>query len=122
MKQALTHVALVVNDYDDAIDFYTNRLNFELVEDTYQPDQGKRWVLVAPRNSNGTAILLAKASSPHQAFHHAHTSESHSAFKPASWSAKRSVSSAPGWVENFTTTVCDGVWINTCCPFIPEAE
>ena len=42
MRQALVHIALVVRDYDEAIDFYTNTLNFELIEDTYQPEQDKR--------------------------------------------------------------------------------
>ena len=62
MKQSIIHIALVVKDYDDAIDFYTNKLNFELIEDTYQPEQDKRWVVVAPPGSVGTTILLAKAS------------------------------------------------------------
>jgi catechol 2,3-dioxygenase-like lactoylglutathione lyase family enzyme len=66
MKQSLVHIALVVTDYDEAIDFYTNKLDFELIEDTYLPDRDKRWVLVAPQNGNGAAILLAKASSPAQ--------------------------------------------------------
>lgn len=66
MKQALVHVALVVKDYDEAIDFYTKKLNFELIEDTYQPEQDKRWVVVAPPGSQGATILLAKASKPEQ--------------------------------------------------------
>ncbi|WP_070964135.1 VOC family protein [Vibrio sonorensis] len=66
MKQALVHIALVVDDYDDAIDFYTKTLDFELIEDTYQPEQDKRWVVVSPPNSNGATILLAKASKPQQ--------------------------------------------------------
>jgi catechol 2,3-dioxygenase-like lactoylglutathione lyase family enzyme len=66
MKQALAHVALVVRDYDEAIDFYTQKLGFTLLEDTYQPEQDKRWVVVAPANSNGTTILLARASKPEQ--------------------------------------------------------
>ncbi|MCL3781259.1 VOC family protein [Prolixibacteraceae bacterium JC049] len=66
MKQSIVHIALVVKDYDDAIEFYTKKLNFELLEDTYQPEQDKRWVVVAPPNSNGTTILLAKASKPEQ--------------------------------------------------------
>lgn len=66
MKQSIVHIALVVRNYDDAIDFYTNKLNFELVEDIYQPDQNKRWVVIAPPNSDGTTILLAKASRPEQ--------------------------------------------------------
>lgn len=62
MKQSLVHIALIVNDYDEALDFYTNVLDFDLIEDTYQPEQDKRWVVVSPRNSNGATILLAKAS------------------------------------------------------------
>jgi catechol 2,3-dioxygenase-like lactoylglutathione lyase family enzyme len=66
MKQSLAHVALVVRDYDEAIEFYTKKLHFTLVEDTYQPEQNKRWVLVAPPGSSGTQILLAKPSKPGQ--------------------------------------------------------
>ena len=66
MKQSIVHVALVVGDYDEAIDFYTNKLSFELIEDTYIADQDKRWVLVAPPNSEGAAVLLAKASNAEQ--------------------------------------------------------
>ena len=66
MKQAIAHVALVVRDYDDAIDFYTNKLHFELIEDSYQPEQDKRWVVVAPPNSSGTTLLLAQASKAEQ--------------------------------------------------------
>src|SRR2546423_12013996 len=66
MKQSIVHVALVVRDYDEAIRFYTEKLNFTLVEDTYQPQQDKRWVLVAPPGSNGLTLLLAKASAPEQ--------------------------------------------------------
>ncbi|MBU2899363.1 VOC family protein [Vibrio hepatarius] len=66
MKQSIIHIALVVDDYDDAIDFYINKLKFELIEDTYQPEQKKRWVVVAPPNSCGTTLLLAKASKPQQ--------------------------------------------------------
>ncbi|WP_242327463.1 VOC family protein [Lactococcus lactis] len=62
MIQSIVHIALVVNDYDEAIDFYTKKLHFELVEDTYQPEQNKRWVVVSPPGSNGTTILLAKAT------------------------------------------------------------
>jgi len=64
MKQNIVHVALVVRDYDEAIDFYVNKLKFELIEDTYQGDGDKRWVTVAPPNSNGVALALAKASKP----------------------------------------------------------
>jgi len=66
MHQALIHVALVVRDYDEAIAFYTKTLNFELVEDTYQPEQDKRWVVVAPPGGNGATLLLARASTPDQ--------------------------------------------------------
>ena len=66
MKQNIVNIALVVKDYDEAIDFYVNKLGFELIEDTYQPEQDKRWVVVAPPNSHGTALLLAKASTPEQ--------------------------------------------------------
>jgi len=66
MKQSIVHIALVVNDYDEALSFYTEKLHFELVEDTYQPEQKKRWVVVAPPGSTGTTLLLAKASKPEQ--------------------------------------------------------
>ncbi|MCL1090187.1 VOC family protein [Shewanella profunda] len=66
MKQALVHIALVVKDYDEAIDFYVNKLKFELVEDSYQAEQDKRWVVVAPPGSRGASILLARASKPEQ--------------------------------------------------------
>ncbi len=66
MIQSIVHVALLVSDYDDAIAFYTQKLNFELIEDTYQPEQDKRWVVVAPPGSVGTTLLLAKASTPEQ--------------------------------------------------------
>jgi catechol 2,3-dioxygenase-like lactoylglutathione lyase family enzyme len=66
MKQSIVHVALVVKDYDEAIAFYTQKLSFELIEDTYQPEQDKRWVVVSPPGSNGTNLLLAKASNSEQ--------------------------------------------------------
>lgn len=66
MKQSLVHIALVVRDYDEAIDFYCGTLNFRLVEDTYQPEQDKRWVVVAPPGSDGCDLLLARASTPEQ--------------------------------------------------------
>lgn len=66
MKQSLVHIALVVKDYDQAIEFYTKVLDFELLEDTYIPEQDKRWVLVAPPNTAGTAVLLAKAANQQQ--------------------------------------------------------
>lgn len=66
MIQSIVHIALVVKSYDEAIEFYTKRLHFTLVEDTYQPEQDKRWVVVSPPGSSGTTILLAKASKPEQ--------------------------------------------------------
>ena len=66
MKQSIVHIALVVKDYDEAIAFYTEKLHFTLVEDIYQPEQDKRWVVVSPPDSNGTTLLLARASKPEQ--------------------------------------------------------
>lgn len=66
MKQSIVHIALVVRDYDEAIEFYTQKLRFTLVEDSYQTAQDKRWVVIAPPGSKGTTILLAKASKPEQ--------------------------------------------------------
>ena len=66
MRQSIIHVALVVRDYDEAIDFFCRRLQFSLIEDTYQPEQDKRWVLVAPPGSDGVLLLLARASTPAQ--------------------------------------------------------
>lgn len=66
MIQSIVHIALVVRDYDEAIEFYTKKLQFTLIEDTYQPEQDKRWVVVSPPGSTGTTILLARASKPEQ--------------------------------------------------------
>lgn len=66
MKQTILHAALVVRDYDEAIEFFCGKLHFELLEDTDQPEQDKRWVLVAPPGSTGTSILLARASTSEQ--------------------------------------------------------
>ncbi|HTX92776.1 MAG TPA: VOC family protein [Anaerolineales bacterium] len=67
MQQSILHVALVVREYDEAIDFFCHKLHFTLIEDTYQPEQDKRWVVVAPPGSEGTNLLLARASKPEQA-------------------------------------------------------
>jgi catechol 2,3-dioxygenase-like lactoylglutathione lyase family enzyme len=72
MRQSLAHIALVVRDYDEAIAFYVGTLGFTLIEDSYQPEQDKRWVVVAPPGApaaghGGTSILLARASTPEQA-------------------------------------------------------
>ena len=66
MNQSIIHIALVVRDYDEAIEFYCQKLHFRLVEDPCQPEQDKRWVVVAPPGSNGTNLLLARASTPEQ--------------------------------------------------------
>lgn len=65
MKQKIGYISLVVQDYDEVIEFYTNKLRFNLLEDT-ELGYGKRWVLVAPTGSNETCLLLVKASSPQQ--------------------------------------------------------
>ena len=66
MNQSIAHVALVVRDYDEAIAFFTRTLRFRLVEDTYMPEQDKRWVLVAPPGTSGTSLVLAEPSRPGQ--------------------------------------------------------
>jgi catechol 2,3-dioxygenase-like lactoylglutathione lyase family enzyme len=66
MTQSIVHIAIVVKDYDEAIKFYVEKLGFILLDDTYQPEQDKRWVVVAPPGSLGTTLLLAKASKPEQ--------------------------------------------------------
>ena len=58
-------ISLVVRDYDEAIDFYVNKLGFTLLEDT-DMGNGKRWVIVSPHDSTGACLLLAKAASPEQ--------------------------------------------------------
>jgi catechol 2,3-dioxygenase-like lactoylglutathione lyase family enzyme len=67
MNQSIIHIALVVRDYDEAIAFFCQKLHFTLVEDTYQPEQDKRWVLVAPPGSTGANLLLARAATAEQA-------------------------------------------------------
>jgi catechol 2,3-dioxygenase-like lactoylglutathione lyase family enzyme len=67
MRQSILHVALVVRDYDEAIAFFCGKLHFDLIEDTYQPEQDKRWVVVAPPGSGGSTLLLARAATPEQA-------------------------------------------------------
>ena len=66
MKQSIIHIALVIRDYDEAIEFFCHKLHFTLIEDIYQPEQNKRWVLVSPPGPTGTSILLARATSPEQ--------------------------------------------------------
>ncbi|MBD0849790.1 VOC family protein [Maribacter arenosus] len=65
MNQSIANVTLVVKEYDEAIEFYTQKLGFKLLEDI-PLEEDKRWVLVSPKGSNGTALLLAKAASENQ--------------------------------------------------------
>lgn len=65
VKRFLAHVALLVRDYDEAIAYFTEKLGFELLEDT-PVAPGKRWVLVAPPGSTGTSIVLARAATEEQ--------------------------------------------------------
>jgi catechol 2,3-dioxygenase-like lactoylglutathione lyase family enzyme len=65
MNQTIAHIAVLVNDYDEAIEFYTQKLHFTLVEDNQLSDT-KRWVRVAPSGSAGCCILLAKAENEEQ--------------------------------------------------------
>ncbi len=66
MPQRIAHVALLVKDYDEAIDFYVNKLDFVLLEDT-KLSETKRWVIVAPAGAAGCSLLLAKAADEKQA-------------------------------------------------------
>ena len=66
MKQYIAQISLIVKDYDEAIQFYTQKLNFELVEDTLL-DGGKRWVRIAPPQARETCLLLAKAKKEQEA-------------------------------------------------------
>lgn len=65
MKQKIAHISLVVDDYDEAIEFYTQKLHFNLIEDT-KLTEAKRWVLVAPKGSSACNLLLAKADNEEQ--------------------------------------------------------
>jgi catechol 2,3-dioxygenase-like lactoylglutathione lyase family enzyme len=65
MQQSLAHIALVVKDYDETIEFYTKKLHFILIEDTVLTET-KRWVIIAPKGSTGCNLLLAKAVNKQQ--------------------------------------------------------
>jgi catechol 2,3-dioxygenase-like lactoylglutathione lyase family enzyme len=67
VRQSLGLVTLVVRDYDEALAFFVGTLGFELIEDSYIPEQQKRWVVVCPRGAGGSRLLLARASNPEQA-------------------------------------------------------
>ena len=66
MKQSLALVSLVVRDYDEALDFFVGKLGFVLVEDSFVPEQAKRWGVVAPPGATESRLLLARASTPEQ--------------------------------------------------------
>ena len=65
MKQRIVQIALLVKDYDEAIKFYTEKLNFTLIEDTMLSET-KRWVRIAPKGSSEFCLLLAKADGEEQ--------------------------------------------------------
>ena len=65
MYQRIAHIALLVKDYDEAIEFYTKKLDFALLEDT-RIDEKKRWVLIAPPGATECCLLLAKAANERQ--------------------------------------------------------
>jgi catechol 2,3-dioxygenase-like lactoylglutathione lyase family enzyme len=69
MRQALALVSIVVRDYDEALKFFAGTLGFTVVEDTYIPEQDKRWVVVAPPGTSGARLLLARASNIEQTAH-----------------------------------------------------
>lgn len=66
MSQSIAQFSLVVRDYDEAIAFYVSKLGFSLLEDSYIPEQDKRWVVVAPAGDKGCKLLLARASDEQQ--------------------------------------------------------
>jgi catechol 2,3-dioxygenase-like lactoylglutathione lyase family enzyme len=65
MYQRIAHIAIVVDDYDEAIEFYTQKLDFQLLEDTNLGDD-ERWILVAPKGAKECCLLLAKAANERQ--------------------------------------------------------
>lgn len=66
MKQAIVNIQFVVKDYDEAIAFFTQKLHFTLLQDEYQPEQQKRWVVVSPPGSTEARLTLGKAKNPEQ--------------------------------------------------------
>lgn len=66
MQQSIAHIALVVRDYDEALDFYVGKLGFRVVDDKYIPEQSKRWIVVSPPGISNTSLLLARASNAEQ--------------------------------------------------------
>jgi catechol 2,3-dioxygenase-like lactoylglutathione lyase family enzyme len=69
LRQTVALISLVVRDYDEALEFYVRILGFTIVEDTYIPEQAKRWVVVSPPGNVGARILLARASNEAQTAH-----------------------------------------------------
>jgi catechol 2,3-dioxygenase-like lactoylglutathione lyase family enzyme len=69
VNQSLKHIALIVHDYDEALNFFVGLLGFKLIADDYQPEQDKRWVIIAPPGAGpeGTSLLLARAANSEQA-------------------------------------------------------
>ena len=65
--QSIGLTAVLVRDYDEALNFYVGLMGFKLLEDTYVAAQDKRWVVIAPPGSSGSALLLARAANPEQA-------------------------------------------------------
>jgi catechol 2,3-dioxygenase-like lactoylglutathione lyase family enzyme len=65
MYQRIAHIALLVDDYDDAIEFYTQKLDFQILEDTKLSEE-KRWVMIAPKGAKESCLLLAKAANERQ--------------------------------------------------------
>jgi catechol 2,3-dioxygenase-like lactoylglutathione lyase family enzyme len=68
MKQRLVQISLVVRDYDEALAFYVGKLGFTLIEDSFVPEQNKRWVVIEPPGANGQGakLLLARGANEHQ--------------------------------------------------------
>ena len=69
MKQSIGLVSLVVRDYDEALSFFVGKLGFKLIEDTFVPEQNKRWVVVSPPGARESRLLLARASTVDQQAH-----------------------------------------------------
>jgi len=93
MKQELAQIALVVNDYDEAIEFYTEKLHFSLIEDTVL-SSSKRWVIVAPPGATGCRILLAKAATGEQ---RARVGDQTGGLGDLPYDRKRKLSRDPAW-------------------------
>jgi catechol 2,3-dioxygenase-like lactoylglutathione lyase family enzyme len=66
MRQSLALISVVVREYDEALSYYVGTLGFKLVEDTYLPEESKRWVVVSPPGSAGAHLLLARAANADQ--------------------------------------------------------